>query len=82
MTELTKVGNLIKIWIGQQPYVYLNIFEFADRFLSQDVNDLFIDLGDEFGKTVLVTDISIDGVPVTDINDFKTKLVALTTIHI
>lgn len=82
MTELTKVGNLIKIWIGVDPYVYLNIFEFADRFLQQDADDLFIDIGDEFGKRVALTDISIDGVQVTDMADFKIKLADLTKIHV
>jgi len=82
MTELTKLGNLIKIWTGTNPYIYLNIFEFADRFLQQDAGDLFIDIGDEFGRTVAVTDITIDGIPVTDITDFKTKLEDLTKIHV
>lgn len=82
MTELTKLGNLIKIWTGSEPYIYLNIFEFADRFLQQDSDDLFIDIGDEFGKTVAVTDITMDGVPVTSITDFKTKLADFTKIHV
>lgn len=81
MTELTKVGNLIKIWTGTDPYIYLNIFEFADRFLENG-NGLFIDLGDEFGKQIAVTDITIDGSPVTDIDDFKTKLATLIKIHV
>lgn len=81
MTELTKVGNLIKIWTGADPYIYLNIFEFAGRFLQND-GGLFIDLGDEFGKQVAVTDITMDGVPVTGIADFKTKLADLIKIHI
>lgn len=81
MTELTKVGNLIKIWTGSDPYIYLNIFEFADRFLEND-GGLFIDLGDEFGKQVAVTDITMDGVQVTSISDFKTKLADFTKIHV
>lgn len=81
MTELTKVGNLIKIWTGTNPFIYLHIFVFADRFIEND-NGFFIDLGDEFGKQVSVTDISLDGVPVTSITDFKNKLSDFTKIHV
>jgi hypothetical protein len=80
MTELTKVENVIKVWTGVQPYLYLNIFEFADRFLENG-DGFFIDLGDEFGKQVPVTDISLDGVPVLSIADFKTKLSDFTKIE-
>lgn len=81
MTQLTKVGNLIKIWTGENPFIYLNVFEFADRFLENG-NGLFIDLGDEFGKQVPITDITMDGVAVTDITDFKTRLADFTKIHV
>lgn len=81
MTELTKVGNLIKIWTGTNPFIYLNIFVFADRFIENG-DGFFIDLGDEFGKQVPVTDISMDGVPVTSITDFKNKLADFTKIHV